>query len=86
MISVASGGTAERIAWRIWFSALRAGSGIAAKYSSTVLGAGFFSGEAFAFAARRLEAAGLATVLEGVLLVRWWRPCVAVRWVRFFMR
>ena len=38
MVSVASGGTADRIAARILFKVLRAGSGILARYSSTFLG------------------------------------------------
>jgi len=40
MVSAASGGSADRIAARIFFTALRAGSGVAAMYSSTV--SGFF--------------------------------------------
>ena len=39
MVSVASGGTAERIAARSLFKVLRAGSGMPAKYSSTFFGA-----------------------------------------------
>src|ERR1700683_621670 len=39
MVSVASAGTAARIAARILFKALRAGSGTPARYSSTLLGA-----------------------------------------------
>jgi hypothetical protein len=39
MASVASGGTAERIAARILFKALRAGSGTPTRYSSTFFGA-----------------------------------------------
>src|SRR5271165_3544021 len=39
MVSVASGGTADRIAARILFKVLRAGSGTPARYSSTFLGA-----------------------------------------------
>ncbi len=39
MVSVASGGTAERIATRILIKVLRAGSGTAARYSSTFFGA-----------------------------------------------
>src|ERR1022692_471883 len=39
MASVASGGTADRIAARILFNVLRAGSGTAARYSSTFFGA-----------------------------------------------
>src|SRR5258708_4522524 len=39
MVSVASGGTAERIAARTLFRVLRAGSGTPARYSSTLLGA-----------------------------------------------
>src|SRR5208337_897053 len=39
MVSVASGGTADRIAARILFKVLRAGSGTAARYSSTFFGA-----------------------------------------------
>src|SRR5579863_416705 len=38
MVSVASGGTADRIAARIFFKVLRAGSGTPARYSSTFLG------------------------------------------------
>jgi hypothetical protein len=45
MVSVASAGTAERIAARILFKVLRAGSGTPARYSST------FFGAALAFAA-----------------------------------
>src|ERR1035441_10403804 len=41
MVSVASGGKAERIAARIRASTLRAGSATVAKYSSTVFGAPF---------------------------------------------
>jgi hypothetical protein len=71
------------MACRIWFNALRAGSGTAAKYSSTVCGARFLSGEAFVFAARRLEAADFAAGFESVFFVR--RRCGAVRWAGFFM-
>src|SRR6266699_1455003 len=39
MVSVASGGTADRIATRILFKVLRAGSGTPARYSSTFFGA-----------------------------------------------
>jgi hypothetical protein len=39
MISIASRGTAERIVARIFFSALTAGSGARATYSSTFFGA-----------------------------------------------
>src|ERR1700721_145586 len=39
MISVASGGAAERMTARISFKVLRAGSGTPARYSSIVLGA-----------------------------------------------
>src|SRR6266852_2938474 len=39
MVSVASGGTADRIAARILFKVLRAGSGTPATYSSTFFGA-----------------------------------------------
>src|SRR6266568_8640076 len=39
MVSVASGGTTERIAARILFNVLRAGSGTPARYSSTFFGA-----------------------------------------------
>src|SRR5437660_6189541 len=39
MVSVASGGTADRIATRILFNVLRAGSGTPARYSSTFFGA-----------------------------------------------
>src|SRR5207253_1892983 len=39
MVSVACGGTADRIAARILFKALRAGSGTPARYSSTFFGA-----------------------------------------------
>src|SRR6266849_1329537 len=39
MASVASGGTADRIAARILFKVLRAGSGTPARYSSTLFGA-----------------------------------------------
>jgi len=39
MVSVASGGTAERIAARILFKVLRAGCGTPARYSSTFFGA-----------------------------------------------
>src|SRR2546422_6990513 len=39
MVSVASGGTADRIAARILFRVLRAGSGTPARYSSTFFGA-----------------------------------------------
>src|SRR5438105_10918518 len=39
MVSVASGGTADRIAARILFKVLRAGSGTPARYSSTFFGA-----------------------------------------------
>src|SRR6266480_2765916 len=39
MVSVASGGTADRIAMRILLKVLRAGSGIPARYSSTFFGA-----------------------------------------------
>src|ERR1700680_2288439 len=39
MASVASGGAAERIAARILFKVLRAGSGTPARYSSTFFGA-----------------------------------------------
>src|SRR5437667_686548 len=38
MVSVASGGAADRIAARILFKVLRAGSGTPARYSSTVFG------------------------------------------------
>jgi len=38
MVSVASGGTADRIAARILFKVLRAGSGTPARYSSTFFG------------------------------------------------
>src|SRR5208282_2916534 len=38
MVSVASGGTADRIVARILFNVLRAGSGTRARYSSTFLG------------------------------------------------
>src|SRR5882762_3109077 len=38
MASVASGGTAARIAARIFFKVLRAGSGTPARYSSTFFG------------------------------------------------
>jgi len=86
MISVASGGTAERTASRIWFNALRAGSGTAAKYASTVSGALIF-GETFIFAARRLEAAGFAAVFAVVFFLRLWRPFVSARWAGLdFMR
>src|SRR5258707_2835715 len=51
MTSVASGGPTERIAARIFFIALRAGSGMAAMYSSTVLGAADL-GAAFLAASR----------------------------------
>src|SRR5882724_9889418 len=46
MTSVASGGTTKRMAARILSIALRAGSGTAARYSSTVFGAAVF-GAAF---------------------------------------
>lgn len=39
MVSVASDGTADRIAERILFKVLRAGSGTPARYSSTFFGA-----------------------------------------------
>ena len=39
MVSVASGGTAERIAVRILVKVLQAGSGTSARYSSTFFGA-----------------------------------------------
>src|SRR5438128_1576531 len=39
MVSVASAGTADRIAARILFNVLRAGSGTPPRYSSTVFGA-----------------------------------------------
>src|SRR5271155_2373306 len=39
MVSVASGGTADRIAARILFKVPRAGSGTPARYSSTFFGA-----------------------------------------------
>src|SRR5580704_2621888 len=39
MVSVASGGTVDRIAARILFKVLRAGSGTPARYSSTFFGA-----------------------------------------------
>src|SRR5438309_2245397 len=39
MVSVASGGAADRIAMRILLKVLRAGSGIPARYSSTFFGA-----------------------------------------------
>src|ERR1700674_3927514 len=39
MVSVASGGTADRTAARILFKVLRAGSGTPARYSSTFFGA-----------------------------------------------
>ena len=39
MASVASAGTADRIAARIWLNVLRAGSGMLAMYSSTLFGA-----------------------------------------------
>src|SRR6266480_6767180 len=39
MVSAASGGTADRIAARILFKVLRAGSGTPARYSSTFFGA-----------------------------------------------
>src|SRR5437879_2875066 len=39
MVSVACGGTADRIAARILFKVLRAGSGTPARYSSTFFGA-----------------------------------------------
>src|SRR5712691_4783303 len=39
MVSVASGGTTDRIATRILFKVLRAGSGTPARYSSTFFGA-----------------------------------------------
>src|SRR6266704_4682529 len=39
MVSVASGGTADRMAARILFKLLRAGSGTPARYSSTFFGA-----------------------------------------------
>src|SRR5438477_12963097 len=39
MVSVASRGTTERIAVRIWRNARRAGSGTRARYSFTVVGA-----------------------------------------------
>src|SRR5204863_7760612 len=39
MVSVASGGTADRIAARILFKVLRAGCGTPARYSSTFFGA-----------------------------------------------
>src|SRR2546426_11184940 len=39
MVSVASGGTADRIAARIFFKVLRAGSGTRARYSSIFFGA-----------------------------------------------
>src|SRR6266568_443946 len=39
MVSVASGGTADRIATRILFKVLRAASGTLARYSSTFFGA-----------------------------------------------
>src|SRR5260370_41287154 len=39
MVSVVSGGTAERIAARILFKVLRVGSGTPARYSSTFFGA-----------------------------------------------
>jgi len=41
MVSVASCGTADRIAARILFKVLRAGSGTPARYSSTLFGAPF---------------------------------------------
>src|ERR1019366_10755919 len=41
MISVASGGTAARIAERILFNVVRAGSGTPARYSSMLVGAPF---------------------------------------------
>ena len=53
MVSVPSGGTADRIAARILFTVLRAGSGTPARYSSMLLGA------SPAFAAD-LQLAGLA--------------------------
>jgi len=41
MVSVASGGTADRMAARTLFKVLRAGSGTPARYSSTLFGAPF---------------------------------------------
>src|SRR6266568_1517268 len=41
MVSVASGGTTDRIAARILFKVLRAGSGTPARYSSTFFGTTF---------------------------------------------
>src|SRR5260370_6008684 len=63
MASVASGGTAERIAARTLFKVLRAGSGTAARYSSV-----FFVGT-LPFAAKP-RAPGLAFFIRGILLGR----------------
>src|SRR5271168_5099512 len=60
MISVACGGTAERIAARIFFRVLRASSGITARYSFTVFGA------LFGFAAE-LRLPAFAFIMRGML-------------------
>src|ERR1700758_539876 len=56
MVSVASGGTADRIAARTLFKVLRAGSATRARYSSTLVEAlfGEFFGAPFPFAEARL--------------------------------
>src|SRR6476646_7206502 len=60
MISMASGGTTERMAARIWSIALRAGFGTAARYALTVSGAVLLFGTAFVFTERRFRAACFA--------------------------
>src|SRR5512138_534999 len=61
MVSMVPAGAADRIAARSFFNALRAGSGTAARYSSTLAG--------FAVAERRVPR--LASVLRSILL----EPC-----------
>src|SRR6516164_1186868 len=60
MVSVASGGRADRIAERILFKVLRAGSGTPARYSSILFGA------SLSFAAD-LRVAGLARFMRTTL-------------------
>src|SRR6516164_8590769 len=60
MVSIASGGRADRIAARMLFKVLRAGSGTPARYSSILFGA------SPAFAAD-LRVAGLACFMQTML-------------------
>lgn len=66
MVSVASGGTADRIAARIFFNVLLPGSGTPARYSSKLPGCFGFFGVVLRFAAE-LRLADFAFFMRGML-------------------